>query len=89
MRTMTMLLMIFLVSCVHSIKSQILCDISFEKNRCRCRLYDLEKMEALEEPINHPLIHCEGVSGFFLEDIAKDIKPDIKRNIRYCRDLED
>ena len=93
-KSMTMLLMIFSVaiSCrsldrqiicgqikKHEIKPHQLCDISFSKNRCRCREFDFNKWKELSEPTNYPLSYCEGIAGFFIDpDIALDIRPQVR-----------
>lgn len=79
----------------------ILYDISFQFNRCRARCFDLNKwvtlplnqcagMEGynLSESANLPLESCEGVAGFSIDDMAKEIRPKIKKldsiKIDYC-----
>lgn len=75
--------MLFLVSCVHQIRPSVLCDISFEFKRCRCRLYDLENLKSLETPKDYPLNKCEGIAGFYSKDIAIEILPKIKAKKRH------
>ena len=100
-RLMMMLLMMFLTSCN---SYQILCDISFSENRCRCRCFNTEtlkqaKKEKCEKdwdayfgglPENHPVNYieeaCEGIGGFRVEEIAKDIIPMIKEERSACQD---
>jgi len=86
MKTTMMLSMIFLVSCVNpTIKPKMLCDISFKKDRCRCRMYDLEKLKSITEPQNYDLEYCEGITGFFIEDVAEEILPKVKAKKRTCK----
>lgn len=92
-KTMMMLSMIFLVgSCrsvntrlvcnqlrKHEIKPLQMCDISFKKNRCRCRDFDFNNWKELSEPVNYPIEHCEGVAGFFVDpDIGVEVRPNIR-----------
>ena len=71
----------------YQIKPTPLCDISFQFNRCRCRcLYlknDLQTVDPkkcgldwAENVKDFPIEHCEGIAGFFVEDIAKHIRPE-------------
>lgn len=62
----------------HEIKPHQMCDISFSKNRCRCREFDFNSWTELSEPVNYPIEQCEGIGGFFLEDIALDVRPQIR-----------
>jgi hypothetical protein len=71
---------------INPIKS---CDVSFKFNRCRCRCFDFNTWERLDwkkcgveeegsEPISYPIESCEGISGFFLDEAAVEIRPNIK-----------
>lgn len=76
----------------HQIVPVMSCDISFKYDRCRCRCFDFNSWEALElnkcpefpgkivskAAIDYPIETCEGVVGFFLEDAALKIRPEIK-----------
>lgn len=102
-RLMTLLLTTFLVSCN---SYQILCDVSFAENRCRCRCYNVDKLKTADKnkcekdwneyflgvpndhPVNYRTSRCEGISGFRIEEIAKDIIPEIKEERARCEDLE-
>jgi hypothetical protein len=68
-------------------------DISLQFARCRARCLDPNTWEALplknckeafpdagEEELarNYPLAKCEGLAGFFVEDIATEIRPKVK-----------
>lgn len=68
-------------------------DISFQFERCRARCLDpntwqaLELKECLEAfpdakegefSRNYPLVKCEGLAGFFIDDIATEIRPKVK-----------
>lgn len=79
----------FLTGCEKCFKVQPRqsCDISFQFNRCRCRcLYlknDLQTVDPkkcgldwAENVKDFPIEHCEGIAGFFVEDIAKHIRPE-------------
>lgn len=88
--------MFLIVGCqTPKIKKQLLCDISFQFNRCRCGCYDLNKLKAVkpqkcnierEEWVwDEEIEYCEGVSGFFPEAIAIDIIPKIKEIKRYIK----
>lgn len=90
MQSMIVLLMIFLVSCKsHTIVDVQMCDVSFVKDRCRCRLVNLNTLEAKSEAVNYEITHCEEISGFFLNDVAVEIKPKVKAKMKYCQDAID
>jgi hypothetical protein len=66
------------------IKPLVSCDISFQFNRCRCRCFDLDQFQTVDDKFcsdfrsgDYPLEYCEGLSGFFIEDMAINIKPNI------------
>jgi hypothetical protein len=44
---------------------------------------------ALDDPVNFPLEKCEGIAGFFLDDISTEVIPKIKAKIRWCEDQSD
>ena len=86
----------FLIGCKGTIKPKILCDVSFQSNRCRCTCYDSEKLQSTD-PIkckieseewtwNSPLEVCEGITGFYIEDIAEHIIPKINEKKQYIKD---
>jgi len=91
------LLMTFSISCKGpKIKPKILCDVSFEFDRCRCRCYDLMKIKTTE-PIrcdidseskawNLPIEECEGITGFYAKDLTKKILPKLKKIKRHYDD---
>ncbi|MCK5608303.1 hypothetical protein KAR91_40855 [Candidatus Pacearchaeota archaeon] len=92
-----MLLMTLWVSCQGpQLKPRISCDVSFTKNRCRCRCYDLEKLETTKpercnidsesNAWNLAIEECEGISGLYLDDIAVHVKPKLKEKIQYYKD---
>jgi hypothetical protein len=64
-----------------------LCDISFQFKRCACRCFDLNEFKTVDDMQcgggfssgNFSLETCEGLSGFFIEDMALEIKPKIKQ----------
>jgi len=137
LKTITLLLTIFLVSGCNSFQTKVickqikdyeikplpLCDVSFQFNRCRCRCFDYNKWTTysdiktcknFEEEVakkankysyflnlilnttrvvkldvngkvvedyeakDFPIEYCEGLAGFFLEDAAASIRPNIK-----------
>jgi hypothetical protein len=92
MRTiMIALLMIFSASCQtvsqklvcsqlrkHEIPTVKMCDISFKFNRCRCRDFDLNSWNPTGKAENLPIEACEGVVGFYLEEAAVKIRPNVK-----------
>lgn len=69
------------------IKSLPYCDISFKKNRCRCRCFNLTSYKVVDDiqcgedfkTGNYELETCEGVGGFLVEEWAKDVRPNIKK----------
>lgn len=69
------------------IKAIEMCDVSFQFERCRCRLFDLNAWEALSEADNRPIEYCEGIAGFKLEDIAVEVRPKIKAMYRLKENL--
>jgi hypothetical protein len=69
------------------VKPHLSCDISFQFNRCRCRCLDLKSDLNTVDPKlcgqnwktdvkDFPLESCDGIAGFYLEDIAKNIRPE-------------
>lgn len=74
------------------IENMRLCDLSLQFNRCRCRCFNINEFKTVEDAAcgedfqggNHPIDYCEGISGFFVEDWAKEMKPKVKKlsNIR-------
>lgn len=67
------------------------CDISFQFDRCRCRCFDFNSWERLDlseckefapltgnRSVDFPILECEGLSGFYLEDAAIKIRPQVK-----------
>ena len=90
MKIMMILLTIFLVSCqAPVIKDVVMCDVSFTKDRCRCRVVNLNTLEAISEAVNYDITHCEEIAGFYLNDIAQEIKPKVKAKIRFCESQND
>lgn len=68
-------------------------DFSFKFNRCRARCLDPNTWAALplnkckadfpdategEFTRNYPIDKCEGLSGFFIEDVVVEIRPKLK-----------
>ena len=91
------LLTIFSISCKGpKIKPKIMCDISFEFERCRCRCYDLMNIkttspkrcnvESEEDNWNLPIESCDEISGFFIQDLAKKIIPKARKIKRHYDD---
>jgi hypothetical protein len=72
------------------IKPIELCDISFKFNRCRCRCFNVNSWETLPmnkcsgtgqdlpDTIDFPIESCDGVAGFYVNDMAVEIRPKIK-----------
>lgn len=96
-----MLLMIFLSSCnSHQLFCDI--SFEEDRCRCRClsteslEIADKEKCEKDWEkyfygipevhPINYEVEACEGIGGFRVEEIAKDIIPMINEERAACED---
>jgi hypothetical protein len=73
------------------IKPVMIYDVSFQFNRCRGRCLDVNKWETvplnqcsgtqedLGDSVNFPLESCEGIAGFPFDDIANNIRPNIKK----------
>ena len=102
MRLITMmLLMTFFVSC-NSFQILCDTSFVNSRCRCRCistkTLKETDKINCKKDwdkyffgtPEDHPIdynIHmCEGISGFRIEEVAKDIIPDIKKERAFCED---
>jgi hypothetical protein len=82
------------------IKPIPLCDISMQFNRCRCRCFSPSNWSEADDKLcswrypepfrkgDYPIDYCEGMAGFFLEDIALEVKPKVKNlariNSDYC-----
>lgn len=76
------------------IKPLMLFDISFQFNRCRGRCFDLNTWSNLpinqcigeseflpiieNNSVNYPLEYCDGIAGFTIEDMALNVRPNIK-----------
>lgn len=83
-----MLLILFLTSCKVGIKPQVLCDASFQFDRCRCRCFDFDELKAvwpqvckvdeIEKAWDLPLEECDGLMGFQSNVVAKKILPKLK-----------
>lgn len=68
-----------------------LCDLSFEKNRCRCRCFNLTDYQIVDEKKckwpdgsnfqakDYDIYTCEGIGGFFVEEWASEVKPKLKK----------
>jgi hypothetical protein len=69
------------------IKPVEMCDISFTFNRCRCRMFDMNKWAALTKPVDHDIGYCDGIAGFRLNDEAIEIRPKIKAMYRLKENL--
>ena len=73
-----------------NIKPIPICDLSLQFNRCRCKCFDPNKWLPTDDIYcshngesfksgSYPIDYCEGIAGFFLEDIATEVKPKIKK----------
>jgi hypothetical protein len=84
------LLMIFSISCrtigQPIIAPQERCALSFQFNKCRCHLYDLQKAERVTEPADYPIEYCEDLVGFSAKAWAADITPWARESIRFYND---
>ena len=81
----------FLSSCLScwKVKPKLSCDVSFKFDRCRCRCLDIYNQKTTdpkecdldwaEDTRNFPLEQCEGIAGFYLEDITKEIIPQARK----------
>lgn len=73
------------------LKAMPLCDISFQENRCRCRCFSFSTYETVEDDNclwpdesqffsgNYELETCEGISGFFVTEWAREVGPKVKK----------
>lgn len=82
------------------IKALPLCDISFQFNRCKCRCFDFNNWSEIDDRAckwrygdfssgEYPLEACEGIAGFFVDDIAVEVKPKVKKLAKLKADLCD
>jgi hypothetical protein len=69
------------------IKPRVSCDVSFQFDRCRCRCLSLKNdLQTVDPKLcgldwktdvkDFPIQSCEGIAGFYVEDIAKHIRPE-------------
>lgn len=84
-----------------NIKALPLCDVKYiaqqDRWRCRCRCFDLDDYKTVDDlkcgenfrTDNYPLAVCDGLSGFFPEDWAQEIRPKIKKLKRLHNNLCD
>jgi hypothetical protein len=75
------------------IRPVITCDISFQFKTCSCRCFNVNDWEKISDKNcknftegDYPLETCDGIAGFFLDDIATEIKPKIKKLASINRD---
>ena len=73
------------------------CDISFKFNRCRCRCFDINNYNTVDAVLcgedfiegDFALEYCDGIAGFYVEDWATRVRPNVIRLSRikkdYCR----
>tara|TARA_R110002020_G_scaffold50233_5_gene142143 strand:- start:766 stop:1071 length:306 start_codon:yes stop_codon:yes gene_type:complete len=62
-------------------------DVSFKKNRCRVRCFDIDSYKRVSDGMcgddfrsgNYPLEKCEGVGGYKDKSWAREAKPKIKK----------
>ena len=71
----------------HQIPDVEYCDISFSKNRCRCRMFDMNEWEPVGDPVNHPIEYCERIAGPRLDDIATNVRPQVKALAQLKRNM--
>lgn len=100
---MIMLGMIFLTSCNSpqrkiickdvkraTIPPLVFCDADFEKMRCRCSCFDMNKNKTVKDNKcdkenevfksgNYPLKECDQIVGPTLQDWSKYVRPNIRR----------
>ena len=90
-----LLSMTFLSNCkAPKIKPQVLCDVSIEFDRCRCRCYDLMQIKAVDDSKcgdefvsgDYDLNKCDGVAGFHINVIAEKINPCAKETKEFYQD---
>ena len=79
------------------IRPLVNCDLSLQFKRCRCRCVDYNTITKVDDKFcgenfvskDYPIDTCEGLSGSFIEDWAKEIKPKVNRLNRvkraYCK----
>jgi len=90
----TIILMLFLSSCSPVVPPQIMCDISFQFNRCRCRCFSFSDLKAVSPLLcevpeqeamawNLPIEACDGMIGFGYEEWAVEILPYLKELKHY------
>lgn len=80
------------------IKPLVLCDLSVSLNRCRCRCFDFNKWDTIADNKctwkngvfksgDYPLYTCDKISGFFLDDMATEVKPKVRKLAKIKADL--
>lgn len=74
----TTLFLIFLSSCKTKFGKYTMCEVSFEFDRCLCFTYDLDKLKSEDDAKEYPLSYCDGIVGFNIDDVAKEILPKAK-----------
>lgn len=86
-RTITILLMMFNLSCqTPKIDPVVRCAVSFQFKKCRCHNYDLMNQKRISEAWDEPLDVCDDIVGFFAEDWAEEITPWMKEVRRFGED---
>lgn len=78
------------------IRPQVACDISFQFDRCRCRCLDIVKIKSLDPSLcdlnwdsktkDFDIETCEGITGFYIDDIIKYIKPEANKSLQCYED---
>ena len=100
MKTLIMMLLIPLListTCqAPRIKPQIVCDYSYQFDRCRCRCYDNMKLKRVppiecnqffdEEEWEISLHECDGLTGWFIDDVNIEVLPWAKKTRQYYKD---
>ena len=72
------------------IKPKVVCDISFQFNRCRCRCIDVKNIKELDpkkcdldwesRQLDFKLEHCDGLVGFHYEDLIAHVIPEARKS---------
>jgi len=76
----------FLISCKHlEIKPLERCVYSHTFNKCRCHMYDLNKLKRISEAYDMPAEYCDDLVGFHAKDWAEEITPKLKKIMEYAK----
>jgi len=79
--------MIFSLSCctVPEMPTVERCTTVIEFDKCRCHLYDINRLERISSAYDKSMDYCDNLTGFHAEDWAKEITPKGKYMIKWAK----